>query len=72
MAWAMLRREGLHIYLILNAHWEQLEFELPPIHDSGAGSWRRWIDTALEPIARIRLDAELAPGLRDVLRNPQG
>jgi isoamylase len=45
---ARLRQEGLRIYLILNAHWEPLEFELPPVADGGAGSWRRWIDTALE------------------------
>ena len=44
---ARLRQEGLRIYLILNAYWEPLEFELPPVGD-GAGSWRRWIDTSLE------------------------
>jgi isoamylase len=40
---ATLRGEGLHVYLILNAYWEPLAFELPP-----AGAWRRWIDTALD------------------------
>jgi isoamylase len=45
---AQLRQEGLSIYLILNAYWEPLEFELPPVGDSGAGSWRRWIDTSLD------------------------
>ena len=44
----MLQGEGLRVYLILNAFWEPLEFELPPVEGSGAGSWRRWIDTALE------------------------
>ena len=44
---AELEREGLRVYLILNAYWEPLEFELPPTGDGGAG-WRRWIDTALE------------------------
>jgi hypothetical protein len=29
------------------------------------------IDAALEAIARVRIDAELAPGLRDVERIPQ-
>ena len=43
---AVLRREGLRVYLILNSYWEPLEFELPPTSD--AGPWRRWIDTALE------------------------
>jgi isoamylase len=32
------------VYLILNAYWEPLEFELPPSGDGG--SWRRWIDTS--------------------------
>ena len=36
------------MHLILNAYWEPLDFELPPAGDGGAGSWRRWIDTALE------------------------
>ena len=43
---AELRRQGLRIYLILNAYSEPLEFELPP--GEGVASWRRWIDTALE------------------------
>jgi glycogen operon protein len=44
---AALRREGLVVYLILNAYWEPLEFELPPV-GNGAAAWRRWIDTSLE------------------------
>jgi isoamylase len=40
--------EGLRVYLILNAYWELLEFELPPGDDGGASSWRRRIDTALD------------------------
>jgi isoamylase len=44
---AELRREELRVYLILNAYSEPLEFELPPMGE-GVGSWRRWIDTALE------------------------
>ena len=43
---AELPREGLRIYLILNAYWEQLEFELPP---AGDGCWCRWIYTVLAP-----------------------
>ena len=35
------------MYLILNAYWEPLEFELPPLGDGGR-SWCRWIDTSLE------------------------
>ena len=30
-------------HLILNAYWEPLDFELPPV----MGAWRRWIDTSL-------------------------
>jgi isoamylase len=38
-----VRREGLHGYIILNAYWEPLDFELPP----PIKAWRRWIDTSL-------------------------
>jgi glycogen operon protein len=44
---AELRKEGLHLHLILNAHWDALDFELPPVV-SGGDAWRRWIDTALD------------------------
>ena len=40
--------EAALVYLIFNAYWETLNFELPRI-DSGLGYlWRRWIDTSLE------------------------
>jgi isoamylase len=45
---AELKNEGLLLYVILNAYWEALEFELPIFND-GAEHWRRWIDTALDP-----------------------
>jgi glycogen operon protein len=32
--------------MILNAYWESLEFELPPMSD-GSDFWHRWIDTSL-------------------------
>src|SRR4051794_2703980 len=48
---ARLHQKGLSIYLILNAYWESLEFELPPV--GGTGSWRRWIDPSLEPPQEI-------------------
>jgi isoamylase len=38
---------GTPHHLILNAYWEPLEFELPPVID-GRRPWRRWIDTFLE------------------------
>jgi isoamylase len=59
-----LQREGLHVYLILNAYWEPLDFELPPAGDGGAGSWRRWIDTALESPEDI-VPWQTAPSLSD-------
>jgi isoamylase len=46
---AELKREGLLVYFIFNAYWEPLEFELPRLGESDGGSWRRWIDTLLEP-----------------------
>ncbi|MCA9422370.1 MAG: glycogen debranching protein GlgX [Nitrospira sp.] len=43
-----LRREGHFVHFILNAYWEPLEFELPPVNHERGGTWRRWIDTALD------------------------
>jgi glycogen operon protein len=45
---AVIREEGLHIYLILSAYWESLEFKLPAAGNSTQSGWRRWIDTARE------------------------
>ena len=38
------RDQNLIFYLILNAYWEPLEFELPP---NDGNPWHRWIDTGL-------------------------
>jgi glycogen operon protein len=43
---AELRDERLGVFLILNAYWEPLEFELP-VPENAVGPWCRWIDTAL-------------------------
>ncbi len=41
-------RDGcLSLYIIMNAYWEPLDFELPPV-SNGDYPWRRWIDTSLE------------------------
>jgi glycogen operon protein len=48
LAAELREEEGLLAYLILNAYWEPLAFELPPPGGGGAGSWRRWIDTSQE------------------------
>jgi isoamylase len=61
---AHLNQEGLSIYLILNAYWEPLEFELPPVGDNGTESWRRWIDTSLEAPLEIN-PWETVPPLTD-------
>jgi len=45
---AKLRDEKLVFHLILNAFWQPLDFELPPIDAGSQTSWRRWIDTSLE------------------------
>jgi glycogen operon protein len=42
---ANMRRAGLALYLMMNAYWEPLDFELPAASD---GAWRRWIDTSQE------------------------
>jgi glycogen operon protein len=43
-----LRQAELLLHLILNAHWEPLDFELPSPGHGGGNPWRRWIDTAFE------------------------
>lgn len=45
---AELTDEEQLLYVILNAYWEPLDFELPAVSNV-AGNWRRWIDTALNP-----------------------
>ena len=49
----------INMHMILNAYWEPLDFELPMVSDE-TGSWRRWIDTALEPPGEI-VDWQSAP-----------
>ena len=48
--------KGEHLYVALNAYWEALEFELPPIGfpsvprssvNTGGEVWRRFVDTSL-------------------------
>ena len=41
-----LRGEGLFVYVILNAYWEPLDFELPLPDHPERKAWRRWIDTS--------------------------
>ena len=51
----------LDLYLMLNAYWEPLRFELPPIPEPGLGPWRCWLDTFLEPPADICLFSDAPP-----------
>jgi glycogen operon protein len=44
---ATYRNENMMFYVILNAYWEALEFELPPTSKTEA-PWRRWIDSSLD------------------------
>ena len=45
---AELPEENLSFYVIFNAYWEPLEFELPAERHGAGHPWRRWIDTSLE------------------------
>ncbi len=45
---AELHRENLAFFVILNAFWEPLRFELPSVQNHDRPSWHRWIDTCLE------------------------
>jgi glycogen operon protein len=55
---AEIKKEKLGIHFIVNAYWEPLQFELPPV-DAGS-AWRRWIDTALQSPNDI-VDWQTAP-----------
>jgi glycogen operon protein len=33
---------------MINAYWEQLEFEVPPVAEFSGHDWKRWIDTSQE------------------------
>jgi isoamylase len=57
---AQLTRERVSVHALINAYWEALEFELPPVSDRGRGPWRRWIDTFRDSPHDI-IDWEHAP-----------
>jgi isoamylase len=44
--YADARSQNLFLYIIANAYWEPLDFELPA--PSTGNQWRRWIDTSLD------------------------
>ncbi len=45
---ARFTKEGALFHFILNAYWEPLDFELPPVANHTRDPWRRWIDTFLD------------------------
>ncbi len=51
-------------HLMLNAYWEELEFELPPIGAVHRSKWHRWIDTSLTSPDDI-CDWSNAPEIQD-------
>jgi isoamylase len=51
----------LDLYLILNAYWEPLRFELPRVYEDELRPWRRWLDTFLEPPDDICLFSNAPP-----------
>ena len=53
-----MRNEPMIVHLMLNAFWESLEFELPPI----TGTWQRWIDTSL-PAPEDIVEWQKAPAI---------
>jgi isoamylase len=44
---AEIGKETFLVYLILNAYWESLSFELPLLENLTNEKWHRWIDTYL-------------------------
>ena len=38
----------LMIHMMINAHWEELEFEVPLVKEFNGHDWNRWIDTSRE------------------------
>jgi isoamylase len=45
---ARLPIERMSFHVLINAYWEPLDYELPPISEGVRAPWRRWIDTFLD------------------------
>jgi glycogen operon protein len=41
-------RGRLMLHMMVNAYWEELEFEIPPVPESSDTGWMRWVDTFRE------------------------
>jgi isoamylase len=59
-----LLKESLEVYLIFNAYWEPLHFELPLTKLGAQCPWRRWIDTSLKTPQDI-VEWQEAPSVAD-------
>ena len=63
-----IRATPLHLpfwlHVMINAYWEALDFDLPPIPAASLTGWWRWIDTARESPEDIT-DAPAAPLVRE-------
>jgi glycogen operon protein len=57
---AQLPGEQIVVYMILNAYWDSLNFELP--ETNAHNPWRRWIDTALDSPSDI-FEWQMSPGI---------
>ena len=58
--------EHVVLHLILNAYWEGLDFEIPPL-EAGMAGWRRIVDTSLESPDDILRRGRRAGGRRQRL-----
>ncbi|HVN79096.1 MAG TPA: glycogen debranching enzyme, partial [Terriglobia bacterium] len=45
---ALSLKSRFMVHLMVNAYWEALSFELPPLPDTSPAGWQRWIDTSLD------------------------
>jgi len=61
---AETQKDKLFVHIILNAYWEPLEFELPPLADASHDRWHRWIDTSLDSPQDI-VEWQTAPAVPD-------
>jgi glycogen operon protein len=60
---ARLSGEQMRFHVILNAYWEPLEFELPPVTEGARDFWCRLIDTSLDAPDDI-VEWERVPSVR--------
>lgn len=48
LAFTAVMWEGVYqLHVMMNAYWEPLTFDLPPLETSKGEGWKRWVDTSL-------------------------